>query len=496
MKKINLNSNNYPSKLHFPPKSKKIVFISGVFNVLHPGHLRLIDFASNLGDFLVVGVLGDKLVSQNNNSEDERVSIILELKKVNVALILNENPEIYLTKLRPNIVVKGKEHEKKYNSEENILQKIGGQLIFSSGETMTTSHDLFNQEIFRDKFKPIIKNNNFQEKHEFQSINLIKTLDEFKKIKVLVIGDTIIDEYVDCDPVGISQEDPSIVVRPNQSKFFLGGASIVAAHAKTLGAKVEYYTILGNDDLAKFYSQEIKKIGLNYKSYIDLNRPTTHKKRFRAHGQTLLRVHNYSQQPISKEIQKKILKDIKNKIKNINLIVFSDFNYGTLSQDLVNKIIKLAKNNKVLIVADSQSSSQIGDVSRFVGAKLITPTEREARIAIKDYSSGLVTVAEKLMVKVGAEYVFITLGKEGILIHQKIRNKKDWRNDMLPAMNRYSKDPAGGGDALLITASLALSTGASIWESAYLGSIAAACQVGKLGNLPLSKQEILSEIKK
>ena len=117
MKKINLNSNNYPSKLHFPPKSKKIVFISGVFNVLHPGHLRLIDFASNLGDFLVVGVLGDKLVSQNNNSEDERVSIILELKKVNVALILNENPEIYLTKLRPNIVVKGKEHEKKYNSD-------------------------------------------------------------------------------------------------------------------------------------------------------------------------------------------------------------------------------------------------------------------------------------------------------------------------------------------------------------------------------------------
>ena len=165
-----------------------------------------------------------------------------------------------------------------------------------------------------------------------------------------------------------------------------------------------------------------------------------------------------------------------------------------LSQDLVNEIIKLAHKNKVLIVADSQSSSQTGDISRFVGAKLVTPTEREARIAIKDFSSGLVTVAEKLMMKVGADYVFITLGKEGVLIHQRMKKKTDWRNDMLPAFNRSLKDPAGGGDALLITSSLALATGSTIWEAAYMGSVAAACQVGRLGNLPLTKKELLLEI--
>ena len=124
-----------------------------------------------------------------------------------------------------------------------------------------------------------LKSENFQKKHDFNSNSLIKVLDDFEKIRVLVIGDTIIDEYVDCDPVGISQEDPTIVVRPNESKFFLGGASIVAAHAKSLGANVEYITILGNDDLAEFYSKKIKKTGLKFKSYIDFDRQTTHKKK-------------------------------------------------------------------------------------------------------------------------------------------------------------------------------------------------------------------------
>ena len=496
MKKVYLNSKNYPSLKQFPPINKKIVFVSGVFNVLHPGHLRLLDFASTLGDFLIVGVLGKNLVPENTIPEKERISIILELKKVDIAIILMESPEEYINKLKPDIVVKGKEHENQFNAEEKILKKNGGKLIFSSGETKSTFFESFNESKSKFNHNSILKSENFQKKHDFNSNSLIKVLDDFEKIRVLVIGDTIIDEYVDCDPVGISQEDPTIVVRPNESKFFLGGASIVAAHAKSLGANVEYITILGNDDLAKFYSKKIEKTGLKFKSYIDFDRPTTHKKRFRAHGHTLLRVHNYIQQPISNEIKNKILKDVNHKITNTDLIVFSDFNYGMLSQELVNEIIYLANKNKVLIVADSQSSSQIGDISRFIGSKLVTPTEREARIAIKDFSSGLVTVAEKLMVKAGAEYVFITLGEEGVLIHQKTKNKNDWRNDMLPAFNKSPIDPAGAGDALLITSSLALASGSNIWKAAYLGSIAAACQVGRLGNLPLTKKELFQEINK
>ena len=166
-----------------------------------------------------------------------------------------------------------------------------------------------------------------------------------------------------------------------------------------------------------------------------------------------------------------------------------------LSQELVEDIIVLAKEKKVLTVADSQSSSQYGDISRFVGAKFITPTEREARLAIKDFSSGLVTVAEKLRIKVNADFIFITLGHEGVLIHQKEKKQSNWQDDLLPAMNLSPRDPAGAGDALFIVSALSLACGSSIWEAAYLGSIAAACQVGKLGNIPLTKKEILIGLK-
>ena len=117
-------------------------------------------------------------------------------------------------------------------------------------------------------------------------------------------------------------------------------------------------------------------------------------------------------------------------------------------------------------------------------------------MAVKDFTEGLVTIAEKLRNKIKANHVFITLGEEGVLIHSKKNQDISWSNDLIPAMNVLPKDPAGGGEALLLVSSLSLIVGASIWEAAYLGSIAASCQVGRVGNNPLSKEEILREINK
>ena len=91
---------NYPSKKIFPPKNKIVVFVSGIFNVLHPGHLRLIDFAASQGDFLIIGVLNDDLSPSMSNSVIERISTMTELKKVDQAIILSESPEVYIKKLR------------------------------------------------------------------------------------------------------------------------------------------------------------------------------------------------------------------------------------------------------------------------------------------------------------------------------------------------------------------------------------------------------------
>ena len=126
---------------------------------------------------------------------------------------------------------------------------------------------------------------------------------------------------------------------------------------------------------------------------------------------------------------------------------------------------------------------------------LLTPTEREARLALANYDDGLVLVVERLREKAEAQAVIVTLGSEGVLINAK-ESSVGWRIDRLEALNTAPADPAGAGDCFLVCSSMALASGRPIWESAYLGSIAAACQVGRIGNLPLQVDELMVEVKK
>jgi sugar/nucleoside kinase (ribokinase family) len=145
-----------------------------------------------------------------------------------------------------------------------------------------------------------------------------------------------------------------------------------------------------------------------------------------------------------------------------------------------------------MMTADSQASSQLADKSRFKGMRAITPTEREARLALRDPASGLAMLAGRLQVGAQAENVVITLGSAGMLIHGL--EAGDYLTDRLPAFNLAPKDVAGAGDSLLASFSLALCAGADIWQSSYLGALASACQVSRVGNLPLDVQDLIAEI--
>ena len=149
-----------------------------------------------------------------------------------------------------------------------------------------------------------------------------------------------------------------------------------------------------------------------------------------------------------------------------------------------------------MMVADSQSSSQIADVSRFNHMFFLTPTEREARLAVRDFESGLVVLSEKLRKQALAENILITLDKEGLLIHAGIPVREQWETDRLNAMNPIATDPAGAGDSLLTCSALAAASGADIWQCAYLGSLAAACQVERTGNIPISIEDMMAKMSK
>ena len=123
---------------------------------------------------------------------------------------------------------------------------------------------------------------------------------------------------------------------------------------------------------------------------------------------------------------------------------------------------------------------------------IVTPTEREIRLALNNFESGLVVLSKKLHKKSNPKYIFTTLGSEGIMIYNSQEN--DLLTDNILALNTNAKDVSGAGDSLLTCSSMALAVGATIWESAYLGSIAAAIQVSRVGNTPLKKEEILKEL--
>lgn len=471
----------------------RIAFVSGNFNIVHPGHLRLLRFAADCADYLVVGVNSQPGV-EGVVPSDLRLENVRAIGFVNYAFVLRDPPEVFIAKLRPAFVVKGKEHENQLNPEERAVAAYGGRLVFSSGEVVFSSLDLMRREFSEFSASTITKPLDFPRRHGFELAGLKTVLRSFNGLRVLVIGDLIVDEYIACDPLGMSQEDPTIVVTPVLRQQFIGGAGIVAGHARGLGADVRLLSVVGNDETARFAAEKLSSYRVDASLFADESRPTTLKQRYRAGGKTLLRVSHLKQHAITADLQRNLIEALKASIGSLDLIIFSDFNYGGLPQALVDAIVVLCEAHGVRMVADSQSSSQIGDISRFKNMLLIKPTEREARVALRDFNSGLVVITEAIRQQSRARNVIVTLGAEGLLIHARMEETNSWRTDRLPAFNIAPKDTAGAGDSFLVCASLALVVGADIWQSAYLGSLAAACQVGRVGNVPITTADLEMEI--
>ena len=471
--------------------ARRIGFVSGNFNIVHPGHLRLLKFAREQSDFLVVGVYPDTNPGVTMPA-DMRAEGVSALSHVDFVARLDGNAIDFIEALQPDIVVKGSEYEERHNAEEAILRSWGGKLVFGSGETRFTSLGLLRSEYFETNFSTIRKPLDYPARHGFAINELPAILSAFSALRVLVIGDLIIDEYINCDPLGMSQEDPTLVITPIERTKFVGGAGIVAAHARGLGASVRFVSLVGSDADAMFARDNLARFGVQAELFTDDTRPTTLKQRFRAHGKTLLRVNHLRQHPSARDICASMMTSIEQVLGETDLILLADFNYGCLPQPLVEAICRAARERNIMIAADSQASSQVSDISRFKDMALVTPTEREARLALHDFDSGLAYIAEQLRDVARARNVVITLGAEGLLV--RALKEGEERMDQLPAFNSAPKDVAGAGDSLFTCASLALCAGVDIWRAAYLGSIASACQTARVGNTPLTRSDIEAEI--
>ena len=190
-------------------------------------------FAKELGTYLIVGVNSDRIAGNAALvNEKLRIEGIQSNNWVDESFIIDESVTDIISKIKPDYVVKGKEHEHLFNIEDSVLNSYGGKLVFSSGEVVFSSMDLIHKVIRQNANSNFKLPEDYLARHSLTLNNLKETIHQFTSLKVIVIGDIIIDEYITCDPLGMSQEDPTIVVTPVESKRFLGGAAIVAAHAK------------------------------------------------------------------------------------------------------------------------------------------------------------------------------------------------------------------------------------------------------------------------
>ena len=464
----------------------RVVLVCGNFNIVHPGHIRLLRFAKNQGGELWIGVASDRIGGKAVYiPESLRLEGVASNVLVDKAFIFDDDVTSLIGRLKPDIVVKGKEFEFQNNPEQEALDAYGGQLMFSSGEVLLTSSDLLRRELLDLGDSKLELDQSYLDRHSINIDGLINIIDRFRQVRACVVGDLIVDEYITCDSLGMSQEDPSIVVTPIESEQFVGGAGIVAGHGVGLGSSVDFISVVGSDEISEFAKRSLDKYAVRYTVVTDASRPTTLKQRYRSAGKTLLRVSHMSQAPISRQVQDEVLSRVTESLKDAQLLVFSDFNHGCLPQRLVDEVIRFAKAREVIMVADSQSSSQIGDIGRFTQMDLLTPTEREARIAMRNNQDGLVVLAELLRERSQSKSILLKMGSEGLLVHNHAEQDNQMVTDKFPALNQNPKDVAGAGDSLLMTSALSIAAGSTIWEAALLGSVAASIQVSRVGNTPL-----------
>jgi rfaE bifunctional protein kinase chain/domain len=462
------------------PRGKALV--SGKFKVIHSGHIRIFKLARELSNELVVALDVSNLESSDIQW---RLSALKGIDLVSRVITYESNIEEIIFSEKPDIVVKGSEFSQRFNVEEALLSQWGGRLIFSSGDSFFSEKDLIEPLLESQVKKRYPLPLSYMLRHEITTEDLSKVVEKFRELKVCVIGDLIIDEFINCHPLGMSQEEPSIVVTPIDSKRFLGGAGIVAAHCASLGAVTSLLTVRGSDEIGEWGISKAEEYGVRVMSLIDPTRPTTLKQRFRSGSQTLLKLTHLRQDNISTDLEMTLLEEFRS-LKNMDVIIFSDFSYGVLTKKVASEVLLISKKAGIFVAADSQSSSQIGDLSRFESVDLVTSTEREARLELKDESSGLVVLAEKLRSQLNAKNLLLKLGGDGVIIPGADVNGEAFSTDQVPALNDSVVDASGAGDSLLAASTLSLASKATVYEATLLGSLVAAIQVGRIGNTPIT----------
>jgi len=476
-------------------KNEQIAMCHGVFDLVHPGHIRHLVFAKQKVSKLIVSITSDIHVKKAELRpyvpQILRAENLAALEFVDFVIIdENETPIKNLKKIKPDFFVKGYEYVKngenpRTQEEIETLKSYGGQFLFTPGDYVLSSSNIIENN------RPdltVIKLKSLMEGENVSFNDIRETLRNFKNCEVLVVGDTIIDNYVNTSIIGNNAKTPTFSTKYINEENFVGGAAIIALHLKAAGAKVKFCSVLGNDSLGKFVKKELKKNKITDLTIIDNVRPTTEKKYFISGEDRLLKVDKVENSPISENLQKYIIKQITNHKKGI--VIFSDFRHGIFNKKSIQPFTK-AIHKGVYKVADSQVASRWGNILDFKNFDLITPNEKEVRFSLADQDTAIRPLASVLFEKSKCKVLMLKLGERGLMTVRRKIIGNDMRSFfVMDAFEKNAVDPVGCGDALISYASLAMHVSKNPLIASILGSISAALLSLINGNIPIIKSDV------
>jgi D-beta-D-heptose 7-phosphate kinase/D-beta-D-heptose 1-phosphate adenosyltransferase len=310
-------------------------------------------------------------------------------------------------------------------------------------------------------------------------------IDRFEQCRILVIGDLMIDHYVWGEVERISPEAPVQVVAVTGEEDALGGCGNVVSNLVALGGQVSLAGVVGAGPDGDLLLSKCAALGVDTEGVVrDPGRPTTRKTRIFAANQHVLRIDRETRREIDRKVFRRLSTVVEKKIADVDLVILSDYGKGALTLPLLKQVAAAAEGAGKPVVVDPKGD----DFSRYKGATVITPNQKEAGRAAGVRITGddtLGSAAEKLFQRTAVKNILITCGKEGMVLFEPATTPFK-----IPAEARQVFEVSGAGDTVVAVLGLALAAGASLRSAATLANTAAGVVVGKVGTATLSRREL------
>src|SRR5262249_39582282 len=327
------------------PRAKRVIMCHGVFDVVHPGHIRHLLYAKSKADVLVASITPDSHIAKAAH----RPRVPQDLRAVNLAafemvdyVVIDQSakPLENIRLLEPDYFAKGFEYAAsgmpaKTAEEAEAVQSYGGEIIFTPGDIAHSSSSLSRPippAIKLDKLRTLMQRNGIT------FAKLRRTVDEMQGRRVHVVGDTIVDSYTHCTMLSGQGKTPTRTVLFERKLDYVGAAAIVAKHIAAAGGQVTFSTVLGDDDYRGFVIDELEEKGVDVHAVVDRSRPTVNKNAIVVGGYRLLKVDTLDNRSISEQI----LGELAGAVSNVRAeaVVFSDFRHGIFNKRTIPDLVQ------------------------------------------------------------------------------------------------------------------------------------------------------------